>query len=109
MKYRVLGPRVLLKVKKVKKDQTFEGLSILMPETMAAMEDINQCVGVVIELGEKAFKRTDAFCNGESPIKIGDKVHFFQYGAMRIGNPNEDEDQLWAVMDKDIWLVDEEV
>jgi co-chaperonin GroES (HSP10) len=108
MKFKVVGPRILLKVKKYSKnkDQTFEGSMIVMPETQTDLETVNQCVGEVVELGDMAYKRDDAFCNNKPWVKIGDKIHFCRHGAMRLHSKDEDL-EYWVIMDKDILVIEE--
>lgn len=114
MKYRVLGRRVLLKVKKFKKEelQHVEGSSlILAPEKTNDDVDSHtatQTVGEIIGLGELAFLNDDGSQLGDqpAPVKLGDKVHFQRYGAVRLNFKEKDADEYWVVEDKDLFAVD---
>lgn len=103
MKFRVVGPRILLKVPNLdKKDQTYQGTSILMAEHVREKETTFQTVGEVVQLGSTAFKRKDAYCDGVEQCKVGDKVHFSRYGAIRLMDEQDQEFEYWVLMDKDI-------
>lgn len=78
-----------------------------MAETTTAQETVNQTVGEVVELGNMAYKREDAFCNGSDWVKVGDRIHFCRYGAMRLAHPDEDF-EYWVIMDKDILVIETE-
>lgn len=109
-KNRVVGPRVLIRVKKynAKKDETFEGFSILMPEDMTEKETTTQTQGEVISIGECAFsghpfklREKDGHCWAN----IGDIVKFSQYGAQRLDTKDNEDYEFWVINDKDILAV----
>lgn len=105
LKMKVKGPRILLKVKKVE-EKTSGG--IILTEETRDKETTNQTEGEVIGIGDTAYKRKDAYCNGELWCEVGDKVIFSKYGASRIANTyvsKEDEFEYWILMDKDVMLV----
>ncbi len=116
MKYKVLGRRVLLKVKKFNKEDAqvkhVEGSSlILAPEKTKDEVDSHtatQTIGEIVGLGELAFLNDDGsqLGNQPSPVKIGDKVHFQRYGAIRLNFKDKDADEFWVVEDKDLFAVD---
>lgn len=116
MKYTVVGPRLLVKVKKFKKEdiETFEGSIIHRADVTtdnAASETTNQCVGEVVQLGDMAYKRKDSGCDGTPWVQVGDQVHFSRYGAMRIGAKTKEAEakadfEFWVLMDKDILLIE---
>lgn len=109
MKLKVVGPRVLVKVKKYssKKDNTFEGSSIVMPEDLVQQETVNQTVGEIVQLGDMAWNRKDWGCDGTPWAKVGDKVHFSRYGAMRINTKDDDEWEHWVLTDKDVLVIEQ--
>lgn len=108
LKYKVLGRRVLLRVKKFKKDQTFEGSNLLMPDELLETETTTQTIGEVVGLGELAFLNDDGSQLGgqPAPIKIGDKVHFQRYGAVRLNPKKHVDEEFWIVEDKDLFAID---
>lgn len=99
----VLGPRILVKVKKFKKvDQTFEGSSILMPETQQHQATVNQCTGEVVQLGSTAYSEGDPW------VKPGDFIHFTRYGAIRLHLIEDDPDfEYWVLMAKDPLVIEQ--
>lgn len=110
MKLTVVGPRLLVKVKNysVKREQTYEGSSILMAETHKEQETTSQTIGEVVQLGNMAYSRKDSGCDGTPWVKVGDTVHFSRYGAMRINTKNDDDEfEYWVLMDKDILVIEE--
>jgi len=114
MKYKVLGRRVLLKVKRFKKEELkhVEGSSlILAPDKThddADLHTATQTVGEIIGLGELAYLNDDGSLLGgqERPVKLGDKVHFQRYGAVRLNFKEKEVDEYWVVEDKDLFAVD---
>lgn len=114
MKYQVLGRRVLVKIRKFKKEDVkhVEGSKlILAPEKTE--DDIDhktstQTLGEVVGLGELAFLNDDGTPLGGQPcpVKIGDKVHFQRYGAVRLNFREKGKDEFWVVEDKDLFAID---
>ena len=111
MNIKVVGPRILVKVKNYarKEAMTYEGSSILMAETVTEQETLTQTIGEVVQLGDTAYTRKDAGSNGTPWVKPGDLVHFSRYGAMRIKSSKKTDDdyELWVLMDKDILAIEE--
>lgn len=109
MKYKVLGPRVLIKVKKYeeKNDSKFEGTSILMPEQLVETETTTQTTGEVVQLGRPLFKEEGPQYEWNLELKEGDKVHFQRYGAQRINIKQHKDFEYWIINVKDL-LVQEE-
>ena len=112
MKIKVVGPRILVQVKKFKEEdiKTFEDSIILKADTgkeQQNYEAVNQTIGEVVQLGNMAYKRKDAGCDGTSWVKVGDKVHFSRHGAQRIGTKDDDDFEHWILMDKDILAIEE--
>ncbi len=111
MKYNVQGPRLLVRVKKFKREdlETYEGSFFLKANVStddASHETTAQSAGEVMQLGATAYKRKDAGCDGTAWCKIGDKVHFSRYGAQRIGVKESDEFEFWILNDKDVLAVE---
>ena len=112
MKYKVLGPRILVKVKKFRKKdiEQFEG-SILyradVSSDTAMSETTNQCVGQVVELGTTAYKRKDSGCDGTNWVEVGQTIHFSRYGAIRLASEEDDEFEFWVLMDKDPLVIEQ--
>lgn len=109
---KVIGPRVLVKVKKFKKEdvEKIEGSIFYRPDAdskAADMQTVNQCTGEIVLVGHTAFKRTDAYCDGSEVVKIGDKVHFARHGALQMRSLDTEEHEYWLMMDKDIVLIEE--
>ena len=104
MKYQVLGSRVLLKVKKYseKKDNKYEGTSILMAENVVETETTAQTIAEVVQLGSEAYKR-DKY---ENKPKVGDRVHFQRYGAIRLNTKDSDDYEMWVINDKDVLCIE---
>lgn len=111
MKYQVLGPRVLLKIKKIRmkefleKKKYIEGSTLIeAPEVdnrkeALELDIVTQTSGEVVGLGNEAFKKTET---GVPWVQIGDQVRFMRYGAQRV-SPEDDEDfEYWVINDKDI-------
>ena len=71
LKYKVLGPRVLIKVNKFssKTDQTYAGTSIVMAEQVVDQETTAQTIGEVVQLGSEAYKREDIGCSNKAWVK----------------------------------------
>lgn len=109
MNYKVLGRRVLLKVKKYKKDATFEGSSILMPEDITDGETATQTVGEIVAFGEAAWLNDDGtpLAGKVIPVKLGDIVHFQRYGAVRLNAKKHTDEEFWVVEDKDLFAIEE--
>lgn len=110
MNYKILGPRVLVKVKNYSfsKEETFEGTCIVMPEMQKEQETTWQTKGEVVQLGPTAYKRNDSFCDGTDWVKVGDIVHFNRYGNIRANASDKNaEYEYWVVMDKDILYIEE--
>lgn len=105
LKYRVLGARTLLKVKKYseKKDNTYKGTSIVMPENVVETETTAQTIGEIVQHGEES---KEIFT---SLPKEGDIVHFQRYGAARLNLKLSDEFELWVINTKDLFVIEEEV
>lgn len=108
MKYRVLGRRVLLKVIKYNKETKIEGSMLYMPETESDAYTATQTIGEVVGLGELAFLNDDGskLGNQEAPVKLGDKVHFQRYGAVRLNPKLHKDEEYWVIEDKDMYAVD---
>lgn len=111
MKYNVQGPRLLVRVKKFKREdlETFEGSIFLKANVStddAAHETTAQSAGEVMQLGSTAYKRKDAGCDGTPWVKVGDKIHFSRYGAQRIGVKDSEEFEFWILQDKDVLAVE---
>lgn len=107
MNLKVVGPRLLVKIKKFKKDATYEGSSIIMAASTLDQETINQSIGEVVQVGDEAYKNKVTCPSGTSWVQPGDVVHFSRYGAMRI-NPKMDEDwEYWVLMDKDVLVIEQ--
>lgn len=109
MNLKVCGPRLLVKVHRFSenKDNTYEGTSILMAEQVKTQETTSQSIGEVVQLGDMAYQRKDAGCDGTPWVKVGDTVHFSRYGAMRINIKSSEEHEYWVLMDKDILVIEE--
>lgn len=111
LKYSVQGPRILVRVKKLKVEdvEKLEG-SIFYKANVtsdtAASETTAQSAGEVLQLGSTAYKRKDAGCDGTPWCKEGDKVHFSRYGAQRIGVKDSDEFEYWILNDKDVLAIE---
>jgi co-chaperonin GroES (HSP10) len=110
MSLQVVGNRVLVRVKKysVKKDSTFEGTSILMPEDKSDWETANQTIGEIVQVGNDAYKSKSLCPSGEPWVKPGDKIHFSRYGAMRINTKSSEDYEYWVLMDRDILVIEKE-
>lgn len=108
MHYKVLGRRVLLKVVKFKKDAKYAGTSILMPEDKADDETATQTTGEIVGLGEAAWLNDDGthLAGQPIPVKIGDKVHFQRYGAVRLNAKKHVDEEYWVVEDKDLFAIE---
>lgn len=92
MKYQVLGPRILIKVKRK------QGVFI-----MSEGDIMSQTIGEVVQLGNEAYQKTD----GIPWIKIGDSVHFQRYGAVRLASSDSDAaEEYWVINDKDILVIE---
>ena len=100
MKYKVLGPRVLLKVKKM--DDKFENSMIARPDQMIDQDTAFQTVGVVADIGPTVTKEYEGF----NDLRKGDLVHFQRYGAQRLGSKKEDEHEFWIINGKDILCIE---
>lgn len=86
------------------KDQTFKGSSLVMPEQMLESETVSQTIGEVIELGSTAYNRGEL---SKPWCKVGDKVHFQRYGAVRLAAKEEHPDtEFWVINDVDVLVVD---
>lgn len=108
MKYQVLGPRILIEVKKLHKQETFKDSKILMPEELREQEHTAQTIGVVKQIGNTAYKniydgsQEDKWCNE------GDTVHFQRYGAVRLASKKEEDKEYWIVNDRDLLCIERE-
>jgi co-chaperonin GroES (HSP10) len=104
MTYKVLGPRILLKVVKFNSEaQTFKGSAILMPQLMQDQETISQTLGEVLQIGPTVKSKYEGF----EDLKVGDQVHFSRYGAMRIGIDDNRDIETWIIDGKDILCIKE--
>lgn len=106
-KVRVIGPRILLKVKKFKVQdvEKIEGSLLVRAVAnteVAEMETIHQTVGYVEQLGNLVSKHPEL-----ADIKIGDKVHFSRYGARQLKSISEDDTEYWLIMAADILIIEE--
>ncbi len=99
MKYKVLGPRVLLKMKK--STDTYEGYSIAMAEDQVQKETRFQTIGIVEQVGP-TVKDYEGFAD----LKVGDKVVFLRYGAQTLPTKKEDEYEYWIINGKDILCIE---
>lgn len=105
MTLKVVGPRLLVKVKKTQEKS--KG-GIILTEAVREQETAWQTEGEVMALGNTAFVRKDGFCNGDPWCKIGDIVTFSRYGAVRTKTEDTDDFELWILMDKDILAIKED-
>jgi co-chaperonin GroES (HSP10) len=101
MKHTVLGRRVLLKIEKA--GSTYEGSIIARPENKEDMDTAIKTIGEVVQLGSEAYKRTET---GEPWVKVGDKVHFARYGAVRLATTKEETHEYWVINDIDILTIE---
>lgn len=101
MKHTVLGPRVLLKIKKA--GDTYEGSIIARPENLEDMDTATKTEGEVVQISPEAYKRTES----EIPwVKVGDWVHFTRYGAVRLKTTKAETHEYWVINDKDILTIE---
>ena len=96
MKYSVLGPRLLLKVQKFGKEQTFKDSAIIMTSSTSAQETISQTRGEVVEIGSTLNQEYEGF----EALKVGDRIAFQRYGAVRVG-VDEEEVEHWVINGRD--------
>ncbi len=104
MTLRVVGPRLLVKVAKVAKKSAG---GIMLIDDYVEKETAWQTEGEVVALGNMAFKRVSADCDGTPWCNVGDIVTFSRYGAVRTKTEDTDESELWILMDRDILAVRE--
>lgn len=104
MKYKVVGPRILLKVKKLK--ETFsEGGRIVRPDEDKTQQDtLMQTKAIVEQIGSGV---TDTYA-GMEDLKVGDTVHFQRYGAFVLGSDKEDEYAHWVLNGKDVLCIEKQ-
>lgn len=103
MKYRVLGPRVLIKVKKV--SDKYENSIIARPQNTEEADTISQTRGEVVGIGSEAYLRTVT----KVPwVKVGDKVVFQRYGALRVGTKDSPDYEYWVINDIDLQVIETE-
>lgn len=108
MKYKVLGRRVLVRVKKFTKESKFEGSSLFMPEDAIDQETQTQTKGEVVQLGEGAWLNDDGteLAGQRPPVNLGDIVHFQRYGAVRLNPKAHKDEEYWVVEDKDLFVIE---
>lgn len=99
MKYQVLGPRILLRVRKT--EETYENSSIVVAEAFRETETTAKTVAEVEEIGPTALTDEDYGLKGAN-VQKGDKVHFQRYGAVRLKSIKEDKDEFWIINAKDL-------
>lgn len=106
--FKVFGPRLLLRVTKIKKAEIekFEGSSLYKPDFDTGKEALNvavasQCTAVIVALGDTAYRRKDAWCDGTPWTAVGDTVTFARYGAQRMADKYEDY-EYWIIRDIDV-------
>lgn len=111
---KVLGQRILLKVKKYNKEelQKIEG-SILyrvnLTEQDVEQETRAQSQAEVVQLGTQAFMNKMMFPGGNPGVSIGDKVYFSRYGAQPVlpsSLESDTDNEYWVITDKDLLLVE---
>ena len=105
MKYKVLGPRILLKVQKM--STYYPGTHILIAEGDKDRETSSQTEAVIEQLGMDALTNTDYGLVGAN-IKPGDKVHFSRHWAVRLKSMETEEIEYWIINAKDLLCVEEE-
>lgn len=120
MTYKVLGRRVLLKVKKFKKEDVkadlkyIEGSSLILAPEKDKLDDeldlkiTGQTLGEIVAFGESAWLNDDGsrLAGKERPVEIGEKVHFQRYGAIRLNPKKHLDEEFWVVEDKDLFAVE---
>jgi len=104
MTLRVVGPRLLVKVKKVEEKSSG---GIILTEQFREQETSWQTEGEVVGMGNMAYNRKTADCDGTPWCKVGDTVTFSRYGAVRTKTEDTAEHELWILMDKDVLAVKE--
>lgn len=116
MKYKVLGPRILVKVKKFSKEEFLakkkyiEGSSLIQAPSIKDQDDAlemeitSQTMGEVVEIGPTAKTEYKGF----DDLKIGDIVHFQRYGAVRVGVKDHNEMEHWILCGKDVLCIETE-
>lgn len=115
--YKILGPRVLLKVTKMtfeeymKENALVEGSSIIQTantKTKEQHEDdyqtkvATQTKAEIEDIGEGVQE-----IPGFELLKKGDKVHFQRYGAVRLNSDKQDTVEYWVVNGKDLLVIEE--
>jgi co-chaperonin GroES (HSP10) len=101
---KVLGPRILVKVKKIEEKSAG---GIILTEEFREKETAWQTDGEVVQLGNMAYNRKSADCDGTPWCRVGDIVTFSRYGAVRTKTKDTDSYELWILMDKDVLAVKE--
>ena len=129
---RVTGYHIVVKIYVRQEDihsftdeNTGEVKSIYLPEIVTGKDKFTSCSALVIAVGPHAYtgRRFEEhwfirFCrlffnkwmnpNRKFPwCKVGDKVHFARYGAMRINVKDHEDFEFWIIMDKDVLCVEE--
>lgn len=111
MSYQVLGPRILLKVNKIK-EKDLENLEredgtrsiLIAPQTTKDDIDIkttSQTLATVEQIGSEALTNPD-YGLPNVDLKVGDKVHFQKYGAVRLDIKKHKDHEFWVINAKDL-------
>jgi co-chaperonin GroES (HSP10) len=86
------GHHVLVKPQKLEDvDQVYKAASvfgIVIPEDATKKKQIGVSTGVVVAMGETAYKE---YADGTPWVKVGDLVAYVRHGGMYIDDPENDE------------------
>ncbi len=112
MKYKALGDNVLIEVEKINKNiKKADGTAsiLVIADTSSERETTSQTVGKLVGIGPLAFRFDDGTPHASlESVKIGDKVHFQRYGAIRLHSQKEDDVEYWVINDKGLLALAED-
>lgn len=101
-----VGYRILVKPLDLKREHEVEGtdirLELVYPEEKLYRNA--QTKGIVLAVGEKAYKAYSKDYNGRPWIEVGDKIYYAQHAGKNVIDP-ETEEELLLLNDDDVTAV----